>query len=275
MDRRPPRRLLAVLGLGLTGPDARVDALYAGDPAAFVAARDALAKELRAGGDREAAARVKALRRPSVAAWYVNIAARASLVSLREWLALGASMREAQAGLDMAAVRSLSAGRAALENRVIRDLTAHLRTLGASVSAPALDEVRGTLRAALADAAAAELVASGRLERALSYGGFGEVDLSAALAAMAQARAAAGEDDAEPEREPDHPEPEPEQEPDPALVAAVDEARERRDRADDAVARAEAALAVAQRELREAKQELRDAKAALTAAERTLAEQTP
>lgn len=262
MDRRPPRRLLAVLGLGLTGPDARVDALYAGDPAAFVAARDALAKELRAGGDREAAARVKALRRPSVAAWYVNIAARASLVSLREWLALGASMREAQAGLDMAAVRSLSAGRAALENRVIRDLTAHLRTLGASVSAPALDEVRDTLRAALADAAAAELVASGRLERALSYGGFGEVDLSAALAAMAQARAAAGEDDAEPE-------------PDPALVAAVDEARERRDRADDAVARAEAALAVAQRELREAKQELRDAKAALTAAERTLAEQTP
>lgn len=283
MDRRPPRRLLAVLGLGLTGSDARVDALYAGDPAAFVAARDALAKELRAGGDRETAARVKALRRPSVAAWYVNIAARASLVSLREWLALGASMREAQAGLDMAAVRSLSAGRAALENRVIRDLTAHLRTLGASVSAPALDEVRGTLRAALADAAAAELVASGRLERALSYGGFGEVDLSAALAAMAQARAAAGEDDAEPEREPDHPEPEPEQEPepgpepepDPALVAAVDEARERRDRADDAVARAEAALAVAQRELREAKQELRDAKAALTAAERTLAEQTP
>ncbi len=229
-----------------------------------------MAKTLRAAGDKDGAARVKALRRPSVAAWYVNVAARASLVSLREWLALGASLREAQAALDMARVRTLGAGRAALENRVVRDLSAHLTTLGVAVSAPALEEVRGTLRAALADAATAEVVASGRLERALSYGGFGEVDLSAALAAMT---AAEPEPVAEPVEAPAaEPEPvaEPVEAPDPALIAAVDDARERRASAEEALARAEAALAVAQRELREAKAALTSAEKDLTTAEKNL-----
>lgn len=260
MDRRAAGRLLALLGLGLTGPGDLADSLYAGDPGAFVAARDALAKSLRASGDREGAAAVKALRRPSVSAWYVNVAARASLVSLREWLALGASLREAQSALDMARVRALGADRAALENRVVRDLSAHLRALGVTVSAPALDEVRATLRAALADPAASDLVAAGRLDRALSYGGFGEVDLSAALAAMAEQQAA--EPDTAPPVEPVAP-PEPVAAPDPTLVAAVGQARERRDQAEETLARAEAALAVAQRELREAK-------AALASAERDL-----
>lgn len=256
-----------------------MDDLFAGDPSGFVAARDALAKSLRAAGDREGAAAVKALRRPSVAAWYVNIAARASLVSLREWLALGASLRAAQADPDMDRVRSLASGRAALENRVVRDLTAHLGALGVAVSAPAIDEVRATLRAALADESAADLVSSGRLERALSYGGFGEVDLSAALAAWAAAAPPRdGEEDrspsaapgaAEGEREEEHdrgaPTPEPEPEPDPALVAAVEEARARRDRA-------EAALAVAQRVLREAKAGVAEAERGLSRAERALSE---
>ena len=43
--------------------------LYAGLPAEFVASRTALVKEAR---DREAARRIGALRRPSVAAWALN-----------------------------------------------------------------------------------------------------------------------------------------------------------------------------------------------------------
>lgn len=211
-----------------------------------------------------------------MAAWYVNVAARASLVSLREWLALGASLRTAQEALDMGRVRELSSGRTALENRVVRDLTAHLTTLGVAVSAAALDEVRATLRAALAGQQAADAVAAGRLDKALSYGGFGEVDLSAALAAMAQAGP-----QAEPEPEPEpQPEPEPEPEasaPDPALVAALADARaahaadaERIADAEQAVARAEAALAVAQRELREAKAALTDAERAGAASDKAV-----
>lgn len=245
-----------------------------------MAARDALAKSLRAAGDREGAAAVKALRRPSVAAWYVNIAARASLVSLREWLALGASLRAAQASPDMDRVRSLASGRAALENRVVRDLTAHLQALGVAVSAPAIDEVRATLRAALADAAASDLVASGRLERALSYGGFGEVDVSAALASWAAAvskdAAAESKDAAATSHDVDHERShsaapgaaereQREHDARPGLVAAVEEARGQRDRA-------EAALAVAQRHLREAKAGVIEAEQGLAVAERTLSE---
>lgn len=262
MDRRPTGGLRAFLGVGLTTLAAIADALYAGDPADFVAVRDEAAKAARAAGDRELSAAIKKLRRPSVSAWYINMAARASLVSLREWLALGAALRHAQGALDMSRVRELGAGRATLENRVVRDLSAHLQTVGVAVSGAALEEVRATLRAALADEKAAEAVAAGRLERALSYGGFGEVDLSAALASMAAAAVPDADAEAAPKAsaEPEHGQ-------DPALAAALADAEERlagaesaRDSAQDAVARAEAALAVAQRRLREAR-------AALSAAE--------
>ena len=43
----------------------------------FTAERDAVAKRLRADGEREEAARIKKLRKPSVPAWAVNQAARA------------------------------------------------------------------------------------------------------------------------------------------------------------------------------------------------------
>ncbi|MEA2287422.1 MAG: hypothetical protein QOJ21_3465, partial [Solirubrobacteraceae bacterium] len=52
------------------------DELYGLPLDAFVPERDALAKELRSDGRREEAAEVKALRKPSVAAWGVNQAVR-------------------------------------------------------------------------------------------------------------------------------------------------------------------------------------------------------
>ena len=58
--------------------DERLDALYRERPGAFVAGRDRLAKDVRDAGDREEANRIKALRRPSVAAWLINAAALSS-----------------------------------------------------------------------------------------------------------------------------------------------------------------------------------------------------
>lgn len=161
-----------------------VDALYGLDPAQFVARRDALAKRVRVDGDRAGAAAIKALRRPTVGAWYANVAARAGLVSLREWLRLGERLRAAQASGDFGALRAGGAERAGLEARVLADLTAHLADLGVVATAAGLEEVRSTLRAALADEAAAEAVRAARLARPLSYAGFGEVDMTAALAAL-------------------------------------------------------------------------------------------
>lgn len=280
MDRRPPGCLLDAVGLGLS-LDAAAERLYAGEPASFVSARDAEVKAARAAGDRALATAIGKLRRPSTAAWYVNVAARAPLLSLREWLTLGSSLREAQQAWQTPRVRELSQGRAALENRVIRDLTVHLGTLGVTASQSALLEVRNTLRAALADAAASDAVAAGRLDKALSYGGFGEVDLSSALAAMAS-RVDEDETTVTPDAAP---EPQPTG-PDPALVAALQQARETlasaeavHDEADAGVGAAEASLAVAQRTLREAKAArarsdaaVKTARAAVASAEDALAD---
>lgn len=50
--------------------------LFAVDPVEFVAARDALVRELRASGQRDDAGAVKAMRRPSVPTWALNRVAR-------------------------------------------------------------------------------------------------------------------------------------------------------------------------------------------------------
>lgn len=266
----------------MTGLDAVADELYGGDPSGFVSLRDARAREARASGDRELATAIKALRRPSVSAWYVNAAARASLVSLREWLTLGRDLRAASEGLDAVRLRELGGRRSRLESRVVADIAAHVGALGAVASPVALDEVRSTLRAALSDERAASAVAAGRLDRALSYGGFGEVDLSAALAAMA-ARAAvtvAEPVEAEPVAEPVEAEAEAdavdpkaeararaEQE---AVERAREEARQAVESARDAVARDEAAWAAARRAEAAASEALAASRARLAEAESRL-----
>ncbi len=180
------------------------DALYGGDPDDFVARRDALAKEARARKDRELAAAIKALRRPTVGAWFVNLAVRAGLTSLRELLRLGRELRAAQADLDFARVVALGSRRADVERRVLADLRAHLTHLGVAVSPAALEEVRSTLRAALTDADAAAAVEAGRLARPLEYGGLGALGAVAAAEPELDAQA-----DAEPDADADAADPQP------------------------------------------------------------------
>ncbi|HXS45756.1 MAG TPA: hypothetical protein VN751_14105, partial [Solirubrobacteraceae bacterium] len=64
--------------------DDAVDRLYGLAPGEFVPERDALAKALRADGRRDEAAAVKALAKPTVAAWAVNQAVRSQPRRARE-----------------------------------------------------------------------------------------------------------------------------------------------------------------------------------------------
>lgn len=162
------------------GLDQAADELYTGDPAEFIGRRDALVKQARAAKDRPLAEAIKALRRPSMGAWYMNLAARAGLPSLAELLDLGDELRDAQARLDAVAVVSLGPARAQLERRVLSDVSRLVAARGGTASAAALEEVRSTLRAALADPDAAAAVKAGRLDKALEYGAF---DVFGALAA--------------------------------------------------------------------------------------------
>ena len=52
------------------------DDLYALPLDGFTPARDARAKEFKAGGDKELAERVRKLKKPSTAAWVVNLLVR-------------------------------------------------------------------------------------------------------------------------------------------------------------------------------------------------------
>ncbi len=204
----------------LPGLDAAADELYSLDPAAFIGRRDDLVKTARAAKDRALANAIKALRRPTQGARYVNLASRAKLTSLVELLKLGRELREAQAALDFKRVVALGPRRAELERRVLGDLVAHLATLGITATPPALEEVRTTLRAALADSNAAAAVESGRLDKALEYGSLGA--LTTALASVGM-----GTQD-EP---PDHPRPAPDDNAPAALERDAAQAEEERRRA--------------------------------------------
>ena len=77
--------------------------LYAKPLDDFIAARAAAAKEA-AGSDKELAAAVRGLPKPSVAAWAVNMLALHQPDVLAGLMDLGGRMREAQASLDAPAL---------------------------------------------------------------------------------------------------------------------------------------------------------------------------
>lgn len=166
---------------------AAADELYGADPATFVARRTDLVKQARSEGDKALASQIGALRRPTVAAWYLNLLARSGADELDALIDLGATMREAQATLDMARVTSLAPRRRERETAVLRRLDMLLAAEGITASPAAWAEVGHTLTAVAADAAAAAAVRSGCLARSLVYAGFGEVDLSDAVGAELEA----------------------------------------------------------------------------------------
>ena len=74
--------------------DGVIDPLYDLVPGDFVAARDAAAKAARADGDRDTAAQIAALRRPTVVGWLANQLARRREEEMAQFLDLGAALRE-------------------------------------------------------------------------------------------------------------------------------------------------------------------------------------
>jgi hypothetical protein len=144
----------------------------------FIAERSALAKELRAGGQADEAARVGKLRKPSVAAWAVNQLVRTQRAAIGELFEAGDELRHAQGELlggrgDPAALRHSSDR----EREAVEQLTTTARGLlsseGHELSAAMLERVGETLHAAALDQDARAKVAEGCLERELRHVGLG------------------------------------------------------------------------------------------------------
>ncbi|ROT32112.1 hypothetical protein [Micromonospora sp. HM5-17] len=158
-------------------PPNLVERLYTTPPDGFVATRAEAVAAARAAGDAAAAREIAKLRKPTIAAWLVNLLAWRRPELMAELVELSAELRAAQRELSGARLRELSAQR----RRAVAALVGEARTLAratdprlAAGKLP-LAEVETTLNAALADAEVAEQVRSGRLVRAASYAGFGEV----------------------------------------------------------------------------------------------------
>ena len=150
------------------------DELYALPPQTFTATRDGYVAEAKKSGDRAAAAQLAAMKRPSVAAWLVNLVALRRPDSLAQLIELGETIRDAQGSVTPTQLRDLSAQR----RKQIDAITTLAQSLAASLgeSAPSkqhLAEVESTLTAAMADEEAARPVRAGRVLKALSYSGFG------------------------------------------------------------------------------------------------------
>ena len=157
-------------------PTDLITELYAAPPDGFVAARDKAVAAAKEAGDAAKAKEIGKLRKPTVAAWVVNLLAikRPDLVD--ELVELSKALRAAQRDLKGAQLRELSAQRRAAVNGLLKEA---VKLAGAADprnrSKLPVSEVENTLTAAMSDADVAEQVRSGRLVKAATYAGFGEV----------------------------------------------------------------------------------------------------
>jgi hypothetical protein len=221
--------------------DEVTDALYGLPPGEFTAARNRAAEEAKGGGDRPLAERVRALRRPTAAAYALNLLVRGHPDLVEQLLELGKGLRDAQAQLQGTRLRELAAQRTALVRAVAEQARREAAASGQPVGNQAADELEQTLRAVLADEEAADEFAAGRLTHALTPGST-LPDLPAGAAPRAPARAPADAPTT------------------PGTSRAEAEAEAERKRADDEGRRR---LADAERELRRLETERHAADAAL------------
>lgn len=224
------------------------DELYALSPAEFTAARDERARQARAAGQRDEAAAIKKLTRPTASAWLVNQLTRAAPDEIARLVAVGTALAEAQRNLAGERLRELSSERRQVMNELLPHATEIAMQAGQPASPATMGEVRATLEAALADAGARAAVRSGRLTKALAYAGLGEVDLSAAVALPADQRPAARQPRGRSSRREPGESPEPRTSPAPTAAVATrsDAAAARTHRAAEALAAAAEAVAAAE-----------------------------
>lgn len=154
----------------------RLYALPAGD---FTAARDA---EAKAAADKDLGKRVKALKKPTVAAWAVNLLVRREAEQIDQVLALAEGLRAAAASLDGEELRNLTRQRRQLTAALTSTARGLAREHGVRLTESVADQVEGTLNAAMLDPVAADVLRTGLVVTAFAATGLSEVDVAGVCA---------------------------------------------------------------------------------------------
>ena len=159
-----------------------LDELYGVKPEEFTALRTKLVAAAKKRGDTDAAKRIGAARKPTTAAWVVNVLVhtngdvKGAVADLRERL------RAAHAAMDGAAIRELSAEQRSLVDQLTRAAFDSAEVTNPSASLR--EDVVATLQAAVADPDVADRL--GRLAKAEQWSGFGDFGASTVVSTTAR-----------------------------------------------------------------------------------------
>jgi hypothetical protein len=170
--------MLLVISVGAEGETLEgIDRLFELPLEEFTSARNELARKLKQEGDAEAAEAVRALAKPTVAAWAVNQLARREAEAVRALLNVAARLRSAQERAlgGESAADALRAAQSE-EREAIRDLTRRaeqiLRNEGRATSGQTLERVASILRAAAVAEPGRTALREGRLSGDVEVSGF-------------------------------------------------------------------------------------------------------
>lgn len=158
------------------------DELYALPLAEFTPARDARAKELKG---TPLAAQVKALRKPSTAAWVVDLLVRREAAQVDQVLSVGAALREAQEAMSAGELRALTKQRRQVTAAVTTQARRIAAEEGLRVTEAVAEQVEATLTAAMVDVECGRAVRSGLLVSALHTTGLEPMDADDLASAVA------------------------------------------------------------------------------------------
>jgi hypothetical protein len=156
-----------------------LEQLYGLRPDAFTEARNELAKRLKQDGDNDAAAEVKALKKPTVPAWILNQLARREPKLLQRLFESGDDLRRAQEqALAGGSADELRAATSA-EREAVRELMQRARELakeeGRAPTPAVFDRVRASLAAAAGDEGLRSELERGTVSREFEQVGFSGV----------------------------------------------------------------------------------------------------
>jgi hypothetical protein len=163
--------------------ESQLDNLYAAPLDQFVKVRNEIAGQLKKDGDEAAAARVAALKKPSVSAWTINQLARSGSLDLQRLIKAGEALelaqRRAMSGQDWGGFEEARRDEAA----AISLLRTAAKEVLRAASPAVLDRIISTLRAGVATPEGRTLLKQGRLTEDLEPTGFGSFGgMSASIA---------------------------------------------------------------------------------------------
>ena len=151
--------------------DHEIDALFAVAPEGFTADRDRLAKTLAAAGDKDGAAEVKRLRKPTLVAWSLNQLSRRHPKDLKALVESGQALRTAQRRAASGAKESGFQEATEKRRSAVKGLTAkglEILSEAGKPSQAAESEIGRTLEAASVDPEAGDQLLRGRLSKPIS-----------------------------------------------------------------------------------------------------------